>query len=69
MKVGNLVRSAEAWGPDEYGGEEYYPVGVVYRQHKTRFHRWWVRWVSPGHLSGEPECMLDEWLEILNEAG
>ena len=69
MKIGNLVRSADPWGPDDPGPtEEYYPIGVVYRQHKQRFHRWWVEWVSPEHLAGEKECMLDDWLEILNEA-
>jgi hypothetical protein len=68
MKIGNLVKSAMAWGPDDYGPtEEYYPVGVIYRQHKTRVHRWWVEWVSPEHLTGEKDCMLDDWLEILNE--
>jgi len=68
MKIGDLVKSATAWGPDDYGPtEEYYPVGVVYRQHKQRFHRWWVEWVSPDHLAGDKDCMLDEWLEILNE--
>ena len=67
MKVGNLVKSAEAWGPDEYG-DEYYPVGIIYRQHKYRKARWWVRWVSPDHLAGDPDCMLDDWLEILNES-
>ena len=68
MKVGDLVKSAEAWGPDDCGEDgEYYPIGVIYRQHKTRLHRWWVRWVSPDHLAGDPACMLDEWLEILNE--
>ena len=67
MKVGDLVKSAEAWGPDNLGGEEYYPVGVVYRQHSSaRFHRWWVEWVSPEHLAGNKECMLDDWLEILS---
>jgi len=69
MKIGDLVKSIDAWGPDEDGGEEYYPVGVVYRQHKTRFHRWRVEWVSPEHLSGQPDIMLDDWLEVLNEAG
>ena len=67
MKIGNLVRSADPWGPDDPGPtEEYYPIGVVYRQHKQRFHRWWVEWVSPEHLAGDKECMLDEWLEILS---
>ena len=69
MKIGDLVKSIDAWGPDEDGGEEYYPVGMVYRQHKTRFHRWWVEWVSPEHLVGQPDIMLDDWLEVLNEAG
>ena len=69
MKIGDLVKSIDAWGPDEDGGEEYYPVGMVYRQHKTRFHRWWVEWVSPEHLVGKPDIMLDDWLEVLNEAG
>ena len=69
MKVGNLVRSIDPWGPDEaVADEEYYPIGVVYRQHKQRFHRWWVQWVSPEHLAGEIECMLDDWLEVLNES-
>ena len=72
MKVGDLVKSADPWGPDDYGPtEEYYPIGVVYRQHKTRLHRWWVRWVSPAHLTdiGEDRaCMLDEWLEVLDES-
>ena len=69
MKIGNLVRSVDPWGPDDPGPiEEYYPIGVVYRQHKQRFHRWWVEWVSPEHLAGDRECMLDEWLEVLNEA-
>lgn len=68
MKIGNLVRSIDPWGPDEYGGEEYYPIGVIYRQHKQRFRRWWVEWVSPEHLAGDRECMLDEWLEIINES-
>jgi len=71
MKIGDLVKSADSWGPDEDGGEEYYPVGVIYRQHKTRFHHWWVRWVSPPHLIklGEDRCcMLDDWLEVLNES-
>ena len=68
MKIGNLVRSADPWGPDDPGPtEEYYPIGVVYRQHKQRFHRWWVEWVSPEHLAGDKECMLDEWLEVLSE--
>ena len=67
MKIGNLVKSAEAWGPDEYG-DEYYPVGVVYRRHKHRERRWWVRWISPECASSPVDCMLDEWLEILNEA-
>ena len=68
MKIGNLVRSVDPWGPDDPGpSEEYYPIGVVYRQHKQRFHRWWVEWVSPEHLAGEKECMLDEWLEVLSE--
>ena len=68
MKIGNLVKSATAWGPDDHGPtEEYYPVGVVYRQHKHRLHRWWIEWVSPEHLAGDKDCMLDEWLEILNE--
>ena len=68
MKIGNLVRSVDPWGPDDPGpNEEYYPIGVVYRQHKRRFHRWWVEWVSPEHLAGEKECMLDEWLEVLSE--
>jgi len=72
MKVGNLVRSVDAWGPDDIGGEQYYPIGIVYRQHKQRVHRWWVRWVSPAHLAKEGEdrdCMLAGWLEVLNEAG
>jgi len=68
MKIGNLVRSVEAWGPDEYGGEEYYPVGVVYRQHKTRHHRWWIHWVSPECAGAPIDCMLDDWLEVLNES-
>ena len=68
MKRGNLVRSADSWGPDDDYDKEYYPIGIVYRRHKQREHRWWVRWVSPEHLSGEPECMLDDWLEVLNEA-
>ena len=68
MKIGNLVRSADSWGPDGDYDKEYYPVGIVYRRHKQREHRWWVRWVSPEHLAGEPECMLDEWLEVLNES-
>ena len=68
MKIGNLVRSVDPWGPDDPGpNEEYYPIGVVYRQHKQRFHRWWVEWVSPEHLAGDRECMLDEWLEVLSE--
>ena len=68
MKIGNLVRSVDPWGPDDPGpNEEYYPIGVVYRQHKQRFHRWWVEWVSPEHLAGDKECMLDEWLEVLSE--
>ena len=68
MKIGNLVRSKDAWGPDEIGGAQYYPIGIVYRQHKQRFHRWWVEWVSPEYVAGEKECMLDEWLEVLNES-
>ncbi len=69
MKIGNLVRSADPWGPYDPGPtEEYYPIGVVYRQHKQRIHRWWVEWVSPEHLAGDKECMLDEWLEVLSEA-
>ena len=70
MKIGNLVKSATAWGPDDYGPtEEYYPVGVVYRQHEQRPHRWWVQWISPGHLAdiGEDRsCMLDDWLEVIS---
>ena len=66
MKVGDLVKSADPYGPDKYATtEEYYPIGLVYRQHKTRFHRWWVHWVSPAFIAGEKECMLDDWLEIL----
>jgi len=67
VKVGDLVRSADAWGPDEYG-DEYYPVGMVYRQHKTRFHRWWVRWISPECAHNPIDCMLDDWLEVLSES-
>ena len=66
MKVGDLVRSLDPWGPDEYGGEEYYPVGMVYQQHNQRPHRWWVRWISHEHLSNAPDCMLDDWLEVIS---
>jgi len=66
VRIGNLVKSAAAWGPDKYD-DEYYPVGVVYRQHKYRDTRWWVRWVSPAHIAGEPSCELEWDLETLNE--
>jgi hypothetical protein len=72
MKIGNLVKSTESWGPDcdgdLYRDEVYYPIGIVYRQHEHRYRRWWVEWVSPEHLIGTKDCMLDDWLEILNEA-
>jgi len=71
VKVGDLVRSVDSWGPDEYSDKEYYPVGVVYQLRQDRPHRWWIRWISPAHLleiGEERACMLDEWLEVLSEA-
>ena len=67
MKIGSLVRVADPWGPDKYDNNEYYPVGVVYRQHSKRNNRWWVQWASPGHISGEVDCELEWDLEVLNE--
>ena len=54
-------------GPDEYG-DEYYPIGVIYRQHKHRESRWWIRFVSPEHIAGAPSCEIDRDLEVLSEA-
>ena len=66
MKIGDLVKSADPWGPDGSGGKIYYPIGIVYRQHKYRPTRWWVEWLTHG-LAGEKECMRVDWLEVLSE--
>ena len=67
MKVGDLVKCITAWGPDEYG-DEYYPIDVIYRQHKHRESRWWIRFVSPEHIAGAPSCEIERDLEVLSES-
>ena len=68
MKVGDLVRCIDPWGPDPHDDEEYHPMGMIYRRHSKRVHRWWVRFVSPAHIANELDCLLDGDLEVLSEA-